>query len=229
MEMMPHHVDLRDGSVCLAGVVSHPRFDAVGRVADQTTDWRDCLPVLQGRLLQLRELRLEDAPMLLALLTREEVARFVSPPPKTAAEFERFIAWTHRKRAEGTYACFAVVPEGLDTAVGIFQVRALESDWQTAEWGFALGMPYWGTGLFVDGARLVMSFAFSTLGVERLEARACLENGRGNGALRKLGAVCEQILPSSFTKDGRTYDQGLWAILRDAWQATCPEWGRRVH
>jgi [ribosomal protein S5]-alanine N-acetyltransferase len=228
MEMMPHHTDLRDGSVCLSGVVSHPGFD-VANVADPTTVWQECLPVLRGKLLQLRELRKEDAPSLLALLTREEVARFVSPPPSTIAEFERFIAWTHRRRAEGTYVCFAVVPEGLDTAVGIFQVRALEPGWETAEWGFALGMPYWGTGMFVDGAKLVMSFAFNTLGVQRLEARACLENGRGGGALRKLGAVCEAVMPASFTKDGRTYDQGLWVLLREAWHATWTMCGCSVH
>ena len=229
MEMMPHHIDQREGSVCLSGVVSHQRSEAALSAAEQTTDWQERLPVMQGRLLQLRELRMEDAPTLLALLTKEEVARFVSPPPKTVAEFERFIAWTHRKRAEGTYACFAIVPDGLDTAVGIFQVRALGSDWQVAEWGFALGMPYWGTGLFVDGARLVMSFAFNTLGVQRLEARACLENGRGSGALLKMGAVCEAVMPASFTKDDRTYDQGLWVIPRDAWLATSTVWRRSVH
>ena len=228
MEMMPHHTDLGDGSVCLSGVISHPGFD-VANVADQATVWQESLPVLQGRLLQLRELRMEDAPLLLALLTRQEVARFVSPPPATVAQFERFIAWTHCKRAEGTYACFAVVPEGLDTAVGIFQVRALEPGWETAEWGFAIGMPYWGTGMFVDGAKLVMSFAFNTLGVQRLEARACLENGRGSGALRKLGAVCEAVMPASFTKGDRIYDQGLWVLLREAWQATWTMWGRSVH
>jgi RimJ/RimL family protein N-acetyltransferase len=209
--------------------MSHPPFDIAASLLERATDWQECLPVLRGRLLQLRELRLEDAPALLVLLTREEVARFVSPPPSTIAEFERFIAWTHRKRAEGTYACFAVVPEGLDTAVGIFQVRALDSEWEVAEWGFALGLPYWGTGLFVDGAKLVMRFAFTTLGVKRLDARACLENGRGSGALRKIGAVCEAVMPGSFTKDGRTYDQGLWVMLRDTWRAMWVVPGRSVH
>jgi RimJ/RimL family protein N-acetyltransferase len=159
-----------------------------------TSDWKAGLPVLTGAGFTLRELRLEDAASLLAMLTTEEVSRFISPPPTTVEGFERFILWALRERQAGNYACFAVVPAGMDTAIGIFQVRSLESGFGTAEWGFALGSQYWGTGLFVDGARLVLDFAFDVIGARRLEARAAVANGRGNGALRKLGAVQEGVL-----------------------------------
>src|SRR5512134_1816989 len=86
-----------------------------------TSDWKDGLPVLAGSTFTLRELRLEDAAPLLAMLTTEEVSRFISPPPTTVEGFERFILWAQRERQAGSYACFAVVPNGLDTAVGIFQ------------------------------------------------------------------------------------------------------------
>ena len=100
-----------------------------------------------------------------------------------------------------------------------FQVRALASDFSLAEWGFALGSPYWGTGLFVPSARVVVAFAFTTIGVHRLEARASVENGRGNGALRKIGAVPESVLRSSFLKNGCYHDQMLWSILDNDWDA----------
>ncbi len=178
--------------------------------------WRAGLPVLTGTRLTLRELRREDAPSLFALLTTEEVARFITPPPTTVEGFERFIAWAQKRRVEGRYACFAVVPHGTDTAVGLFQIH-LDATGGTAEWGFALGSPYWGTGLFVDGARLVVDFAFAELGIRRLEARAVVENGRGNSALRKIGAVQEGVLRQAFDRDGEIFDQTLWTILRDDW------------
>jgi ribosomal-protein-alanine N-acetyltransferase len=184
-----------------------------------TSDWQRRLPVLQGGRVVLRELRTSDATSLFALLTTEEVARFISPPPSTVEGFEKFIAWTHRQRTEGTYACFAVTLQGFDTAIGIFQVRATEPGWATAEWGFALGSPFWGTGLFQDGAELVIEFAFETLGVHRLEARAALQNGRGNGALRKLGAVQEGTLRRSFRRNGQYLDQALYTIVDDEWRA----------
>lgn len=177
------------------------------------SDWRRALPVLTAAGITLRELRPSDAPSLLAMLATEEVARFISPPPTTVEGFERFIAWTHHERAAGNYICFGVVPDGLDTAVGIFQVRQLEPGFATAEWGFALGSAYWGSGMFVDAAELVLDFAFETVGVHRLEARAAVQNGRGNGALRKLGALQEGILRRSFLRNGEYLDQVLWAIL----------------
>lgn len=181
-------------------------------------EWREALPTIAGEGLTLRELRLSDASSLLSLLSTEEVARFLSPPPTTVEGFERFIEWTLRKRAEGTYVCFAVVPRGMRHAVGFFQVRALGADLSTAEWGFALGQPFWGTGLFVEGATHTLDFAFNQLGVQRLEARAAAGNGRGNGALRKMGAVCEAVLRGAFLKDGEHLDQLLWSILPGDWR-----------
>jgi RimJ/RimL family protein N-acetyltransferase len=154
------------------------------------------------------------------MLSTEEVSRFISPPPTTVDGFERFIAWTHQQRATGCYVCFAVVPDGLDTAIGLFQVRALEPSFATAEWGFALGSPYWGTGVFPEAATQVLTFAFDHLGVHRLEARAAVRNGRGNGALRKVGAVQEGVLRRSFLRHGEYLDQVLWTILREDWHPT---------
>ena len=188
------------------------------QTAVTTTNWKEGLPVLAGSNFSLRELRLEDAASLLAMLTTEEVARFISPPPTTVEGFERFIMWTQRERQAGNYACFAIVPEGMTTAIGIFQVRSLETGFQTAEWGFAMGSSFWGTGIFSEGARMIIDFAVDTIGVQRLEARAAVSNGRGNGALRKIGAVQECVLRRSFVRNGVTHDQVLWGILADDWR-----------
>jgi RimJ/RimL family protein N-acetyltransferase len=184
-----------------------------------STDWQQRLPVLNGKQVALRELRATDAPSLFALLTTAEVARFISPPPTTVEGFEHFIAWTHRQRTAGTYVCYAVTLQGFDTAIGIFQVRQHDANFATAEWGFALGSPFWGTGVFPESAKLMIQFAFETLGVRRLEARAAVLNGRGNGALLKMGAVQECVLRRSFERDGQTLDQVLYAILEDDWRA----------
>ncbi len=193
-----------------------------------SSDWKEVLPVLKGKGITLRELRVGDAASLLALLTTEEVTRFISPPPTTLEGFERFIQWAQRERAAGRYICFAVVPDGYDTAVGLFQVRQLDPMFGTAEWGFALGSAFWGSGLFVSGAELVIDFAFEVVGVHRMEARAAVENARGNAALRKLGAVQEGILRQSFLRNGRYLDQALWAILPEDRGRSKAVWGSRV-
>lgn len=207
MEKMP----FRDNETTT--MISTPTVETVKSVQTVESNWRESLPVLTAGGITLRELRASDAPSLLAMLTTEEVARFISPPPTTVEGFERFIAWTQRERANGNYICFGVVPQGLDTAVGIFQVRQTEPGFATAEWGFAIGSAYWGSGMFAAGAQLVIDFAFDVVGVHRLEARAAVKNGRGNGALRKVGATQEGILRRSFLRNGEYLDQILWSIL----------------
>ena len=153
------------------------RATAINRTSQPTavtTNWKTALPVLAGSSFTLRELRVEDAPSLLAMLTTEEVARFISPPPTTVEGFERFIMWAQRERLAGNYACFAIVPQGMTTAIGIFQVRSLEPGFGTAEWGFAMGSQFWGSGMFLEGARLVLDKRLPLSGhIELDQAPAC--------------------------------------------------------
>ena len=184
------------------------------------SDWRQHLPVLAGTRAVLRELRASDAPSLLAALTPEEVSRFISPPPTTAEGFERFIAWTHRERTAGASLSFAVTVAGDDTAIGVFQMRETEPGFGTAEWGCVLGPASWGTGVFRNGAELLIEFGFDVLGVHRLEARAAVLNDRGNAALRSTGAVKEGVLRRSFLLNGEYLDQAIYGIVADEWRAS---------
>lgn len=217
MEVMPHHASQHWAPAVESGLAP-------------AATWRDALPVVRGLGFTLRELVAADAPTLMHHLTPAEVSRFISPPPASVTGFERFIAWTQRERAAGRYACFAVVPDGEQTAVGIFQVRLLEGREGVAEWGFILGAAYWGSGLFLAGAAKVVDFAFAKMGLHRLEARASVANGRGNAALAKLGAVREAVLRQSFERHGTWHDQALWSLWRDDWhgRAAAPA-GSHVH
>ena len=215
MEKMPYRPEL-DQQPTTGTTTAACRTETTESIS---SSWREQLPVLVGRSVVLREMRTSDAPSLYALLTTEEVARFISPPPSSVDGFERFIQWAARQRTAGAYVCFAVTLAESDTAIGIFQVRSTEPGFGTAEWGFALGSDFWGTGLFHESAELVMGFAFGTIGVHRLEARAALRNERGNGALRKIGARQEGVLRKSFLRNGEYLDQALWTVLDEDWRA----------
>jgi [ribosomal protein S5]-alanine N-acetyltransferase len=215
VEKMPYRPEIDAAPASL-----DPRAFPFSADLEASVDWRLKLPTLVGQQVTLRELRASDATSLYALLTTDEVARFISPPPTTVEGFEGFIAWTSRQRVAGAYASFAVTVRGFDTAIGIFQVRETERGFATAEWGFAIGSPFWGTGVFEEGAELVMEFVFNTLRVHRLEARAAVLNGRGNSALRKIGALKEGILRKSLLCGGQYLDQALYAILDSDWRGS---------
>ena len=193
------------------------------------TDWTVMLPRLNASGLMLRELEEHDADSLMSMLTTDEVARFISPPPTSAKGFEKFIQLVHSERRAGRQFTFGIVPDGSDHAVGLVQVRAIAPRFSVGEWGFALGSRFWGTGLFLASARMTLDFAFGEARVKRLEARAIVQNGRGNGALRKLGAVHQGILRGSLVKDGRPFDQMVWSIASQDWLQAKVVWSSVLH
>lgn len=182
-------------------------------------DWRTTVPEPTGLLVRVREVVQHDARILFELLTDPRVTTHISPPPPSITAFEGFIAWAHRERRRGRSVCFGIVPHGLEQAVGIIQVRALGPEFFVAEWGFALGVAFWGTGVFPEAASLVAQFAFETLGVHRLEGRAVTANARGIGALQKLGASAEAVLAKAFKRDVQYDEQLLWTLIGDEWTA----------
>jgi RimJ/RimL family protein N-acetyltransferase len=193
---------------------------------ESMSDWRVAPPQLVGRTVLLREPRAEDAKALFSVLSTEEVGRFISPPPPTVEGFQRYVAWMHRQRAAGHYLCFAIQQLGAEAPIGLIHLRALGPGFGIADWGVAIGSEFWGMGIFPEAAELVLDFMFDVLGTRRLEARAALCNGRGNGAMKKLGAEREGILRLGFYRDGEYLDQVLWSILQDAWKTRQQQKGK---
>ena len=99
MEKMPFKPEMESPETMATPTsATQTRAAAIPVTAGTSTDWRSGLPVMTGSNFTMRELRREDAPTLLAMLTTEEVSRFITPPPTTVEGYERFIAWTHRER-----------------------------------------------------------------------------------------------------------------------------------
>jgi ribosomal-protein-alanine N-acetyltransferase len=197
------------------GRPSQPRLPQSAPHVDTRGAWIGGVPTMGTQATTLRALLPTDAETLFSLLTTEPVGQFILPPPHSVEDFGRFIDWTHRQQEAGRHLCFGIVPPGQDTAVGVIQVRREASDCSTAEWGFVLSERFWGTGLFMASAELVLQFLFDTVGIHRLEARTIVGNARASGALKKLGAVQEGLLRGGFGRNGEYFDQILWSILAE--------------
>ncbi len=196
-------------------------FSSPGPATSDLADLRQCATALVGNRVTLRLLRRRDAPALLAHLNSPATVRFAGSAPASLADMQRFIAWTQRVRRQGRCLVYGVVPSGESAPVGVAQLRKIETDFSVAELGFVLGDRHWGRGLFVEGAGLMLDFAFGSVGVHRIEARVAEANGRAHAAMRKIGATREAVLCGSC----RDSDDGfgnhvLWSLL-------APQWRRR--
>jgi len=134
-----------------------------------------------------------------------------------------------RERASGLSFTYVITLAGARTVVGVLQVRQLDPSFEAAEWECTLAPSSRGSGIFLEAARLAGSFTFGALGAHRLEARVLLQNGRANGALRKLGAVQEGILRESIRHGNDYLDQVLWSVLKEDWGEHWVSTAPRVH
>jgi ribosomal-protein-alanine N-acetyltransferase len=175
--------------------------------------------VLQGETVLLRGLCDRDAVSLYPHLHTAAVREFVAPPPASVDALTSFIRWTREQHRTGAGVTFGIVPHGGAAAMGVIQLWPIEPDYSVAEWGFVLAERYWGRGVFEQSAELVLDFAFATLGVQRLEARAVHANERAQQALRRLGATAEGILRHGFKHRSGWVDQVMWSIVGDEWRS----------
>jgi len=168
------------------------------------------LPILKQGKVCLREVELSDAAALVRLFSRPEVSAYLSPPPASVEEFNDWIALSQARRSERKAACYTL-RQGDSEALGLFMALRLEPDGH-AEIGFAIAPELWGTGAFVAAADIYLAFLFEWWDVTRLMGRTLQQNGRGVGAMRKLGAtVIEQA-------DRNGEPELIWTIGKDEYE-----------
>jgi RimJ/RimL family protein N-acetyltransferase len=190
--------------------------------SDGPPGWTLRLPRLKGQRVTLREIEPPDASALMAALEPGDLEISIEPAPKTRDEFRRYISWVQAQRSAGRAAGFAIVPRGASRAAGLVQVRRDDPSGAIAEWGIVLAPSCRGTGAAVEAAQLLAGFAFETLGVQRLEARASGIDPRSTGLFRKIGAVREARLRLSFVRGNEVLDDDLWTMLRGDWRGVRP-------
>ena len=191
--------------------------------------WRAELPLLAGRTVVLREPVSQDLATLFDLLSLSDAARFGIDEPVTELGVQQFVDRAARERAVGLSLSWAVTQSSSRAVVGLVHVKQLDPAFEAAEFECTIAPSSRGNGAFVEAARLVGSFVFSSLGTHRLEARVLLQNGRANGALRKLGAVQEGVLRRSVRRGGEYFDQVLWSMLKEDWGEHWVSTAPRVH
>jgi len=86
---------------------------------------------------------------------------------------------------------------------------------RSAEIGYWLGEPFWGRGIATEALIAVTEYAFANFDLCRLYAHVFDWNGASARVLEKAGYEFEGRLRKSVTKDGRTIDQLIYAIIRE--------------
>ncbi|EST22315.1 hypothetical protein N566_26715 [Streptomycetaceae bacterium MP113-05] len=176
--------------------------------------------------LELRPLAGADTDAVAAACRDPEIARWIPVPDpyarRDAVEFIENVS-TSGWRDDTMYNFGVFTREGgaLVGSMGLVRLGELKGPKRQAELGFWTAKEHRGRGHTVEAARAVIGWAFSDLGVERMEWVATAGNVGSRAVAQRLGFVMEGLQRGVIVHRG---------VRRDAWVgALLPsDWGREM-
>jgi N-acetyltransferase len=185
-------------------------------------------PVLDGTLMRLEPLSDAHGPSLRAAADEDRSSFGFTLVPR-AHEVEEYLA-AQLARTEQGLVPFAQVRRADGRAVGCtayWDPRRWpdRDDLRAIEIGFTwLGASAQGSGINTEAKLLLMTFAFETLGVIRVDLKTDARNERSRRAIVGLGATFEGVLrrwSMSWApgEDGLVRDSAMYSVIADEWSA----------
>jgi RimJ/RimL family protein N-acetyltransferase len=151
---------------------------------------------------------------LLAALTEDpDVVRFTRVPDPVPPGFpETWLERYEEGRREGTREGFAIV-DGGGAFLGVAVAPRIDRDTLTAELGYVVVPEARGRGVASDALRLLTAWAFSELGMLRLELLIAVDNSASKRVAARCGYVREGVLRSLHVKQDVREDTEIWSKL----------------
>ncbi|MBB6048408.1 GNAT family N-acetyltransferase [Armatimonas rosea] len=173
---------------------------------------------LTGDRVCLRGVALTDTDAVFAIWSDPEAMRYWSHPPYTErAQAEAKLTGDLASSAAGSALPWAITLVGDDQLIGMCTLHQIDLSNGRAEVGYLLGRSYWGQGLATEAASLVIDYAFTTLGLRRLEADIDPRNTGSQRLLERLGFERDGYLRERWCVAGEVSDSALYGLLAREW------------
>lgn len=159
---------------------------------------------------------IEHGAAFLAAVQRSEsvLDRWVSPPDTP----EKYADYLRRYSADTHYSYLAKTTDG--NLVGCINLNEIvRGALQSAYLGYYAFHPNQGKGLMKEALNAVVSLAFETHELHRLEANIQPGNVRSIGLIKSLGFRLEGYSPRYLKVDGAWRDHERYAITSEEWAA----------
>jgi RimJ/RimL family protein N-acetyltransferase len=193
------------------------------------------VPVLPGSLVRLEPLSMSHVPGLMEAAEEDRAAYGLTWVPR-ATEVEEYV---RAQRERPGLTPFAQVEVAGGKAVGCtayFDLRTWpgRDSLRALQIGFTwLAASAQGTGINAEAKLLLLTYAFETLRVVRVDLSTDARNSRSRRAIAALGARFEGVLRSWSAswapgEEGRLRDSAMFSVIADEWPAVKSSLATRV-
>ncbi len=174
--------------------------------------------VLAGPHIRLEPLEMAHLAGLASILDAT-LLQYFQKPARNAAELQIFIETALEEQRQGRSLPFAIIESAGGRPVGSTRLANIDRDNRRLEIGWSwIGRAWQRTAVNTEAKLLLMTHAFETLGVNRIEFKTDSLNTQSREALTRLGAVEEGYFRNHLVmSDGRLRHSVWFSIVASEW------------
>ena len=174
---------------------------------------------LEGRVVRLEPLTMDDAEAMLAVAQDEAIWQFFAvPAPRTVEDAAHWIEGRLSDAAAGIRLPFAVtcLADGkFAGSTGYSSINRANRTLDIATW---YGVDYQRTGVNTECKYMLLKHAFEDLGAIRVGLTVDVTNTRSRRAVERIGAIHEGIIRNQrIRRDGTYRDTVVYGIIESEW------------
>jgi len=164
-----------------------------------------------GERVYLRKLSLTDvSPSYCGWLNNEEVNKYIGTKSCTMTELKNYVL---QKFNNPDCLFMGIFDKKSNLHIGTVKLEPIDWRKKEARFGLLIGNKnYWGKGIGVEATRLVVDYAFSKMGLNRIIVSAYLENKPAVKVYEKSGFKVDEIKKGD-KRLGKLFDQLAMSII----------------
>src|SRR5260221_5772445 len=173
------------------------------------------LVTLTGKAVRLEPLRMAHVPALVHVGLAPELWRWIPSPVTNAEEMRAYVELALDEQRRGVSLPFAIVDQAGGEVIGSTRYGNIELAHRRLEIGWTWLTPAFQRGpANTEAKRLLLTHAFETLGMHRVELKTDALNDKSRKAIARIGATQEGIFRRHLiTASGRVRGTGYFLVI----------------
>ena len=169
---------------------------------------------LHTERLHLRKMKVSDSPSLFKIWSDPEVTKFMNIDSFTDEnQAKDMIKLLDEFSLDNKAIRFSIIEMESNEIIGSCGFNSLDFENEKAEIGYDIAKAFWGRGYASEAMSGLLDYAFSTLKLNRIEAKVEPENVNSVKVLQKLNFMFEGTLRRYERVNGKFIDLNMYSKL----------------
>ncbi|WP_055106554.1 GNAT family N-acetyltransferase [Paenibacillus ihumii] len=184
------------------------------------------IPVIESERLRLRRMERSDAERMFQIWSDPEVVKYMNIPPFASVEDTLEMIQLLNGLSESEDALrwgIELKEDGQLIGSCGFNVWELSGAYR-GEIGYDLGREYWGFGYMSEAMRMLLSYGYQTIGLNRIEALVDPRNSASRRLLQSFEFTEEGLLRQYQKTEDGFVDLLMFSLLRQEYYAGGKAW-----